>query len=79
MEYKQQQQKRLVFYTVDRSYYWLANEPPDGTIRRLDRQEFKELEPRLTPLDKGHSLVENIIWIVTGSITLSIILYISCK
>ena len=67
--------RRLVYYKVNRRYYWLQTHDSEiGSITTINKQEFEDLKENLKPLDKNHSLVELLIFIVTATITVFLIL-----
>ena len=67
--------KRLVYYKENRRYYWLQTHDSEiGSIPTINKQEFEDLKENLKPLDKNHSLVEILIFIVTATITVLLLL-----
>lgn len=67
--------KRLVYYKENRRYYWLQTHDSEiGSIPVINKQEFEDLKENLKPLDKNYSLVEILIFIVTATITVILLL-----
>jgi len=67
--------KRLVYYKENRRYYWMQTHDSEiGSIPVINKQEYEDLKENLKPLDKNYSFVEILIFIVTATITVLLLL-----